>query len=273
MANVQRYLEKAAAALEEMRRQRPLVHNITNFVVMTETANILLHIGASPVMAHAPEEVEELARAAGALVLNIGTLEKSWIDSMLLAGRAAAENGVPVVLDPVGAGATRLRTETSLRILQEVQPTVLRGNAAEVSILAGIEARVKGVEADGAIASPAEIARRAAQKFNTTAVVTGPQDAISDGSRVILVNNGHPMLGMLTGTGCMATALVGAFLAVEKDAVAAALGALVSFGLAAERAALKASAPASFRVALFDEVYLIDPDALLSDARVEAVSL
>lgn len=267
------YLEKAAAALEELRRRRPLVHNITNFVVMTETANILLHIGASPVMAHAPEEVEELARVAGALVLNIGTLERAWIESMLLAGRAAAANGVPVVLDPVGAGATRLRTESSLRLLEEVKPQVLRGNAAEVSILAGMEASVKGVEADAAAASPAEIALRAAQRFNTTAVVTGPQDAISDGHRLLLVNNGHPMLGMLTGTGCMATALIGAFLAVEKDAVVAALGALVSFGLAAEKAALKAKAPASFRVALFDEVYLLTPEALLAGARVETVSL
>lgn len=266
-------LEKAARALAEIRRCKPLVHNITNFVVMNDTANILLHIGASPVMAHAAEEAEEMAGASKALVLNIGTLDRQWVESMLLAGRAAAARGVPVVFDPVGAGATQYRTEVSLRILEEVRPQVLRGNAAEVSVLAGMEAEVLGVDAGRTSAVNWEIAQEAARRFGTTAVVTGPQDAVCDGSRLFLVNNGHSMLGGLTGTGCMVTALTGAFLAVEEDAAAAALGALVSFGIAAEKAAQKAHTPASFKTALFDEVYLLTPEALLSGARVEAVPL
>lgn len=266
-------LEKAANALAEIKRQRPLVHNITNLVVMNDTANVLLHIGASPVMAHAAEEVEEMVQLAKALVLNIGTLDRQWVESMLLAGRAAAARGIPVVFDPVGAGATRYRTEVSKRILEEVRPRVLRGNAAEVSVLAGMEAEVLGVDAGRTAAGPGEIAARAARRFDTAVVVTGPQDAVCCGDRIFLVNNGHPMLGGLTGTGCMVTALTAAFLAVEKDAAAAAVGALVSFGLAAERAAQKASTPASFKTALFDEVYLLDPDGILSGARVEAVPL
>ena len=266
-------LKKSARALAEIKRRKPLVHNITNYVVMNDTANILLHIGASPVMAHAAEEVEDMVQIAGALVLNIGTLDRQWVESMLLAGRAATARRVPVVFDPVGAGATRYRTEVSLKILEEVRPQVLRGNAAEVSVLAGMEAEVLGVDAGRTAASTGEIAARAARRFGTAAAVTGPQDAVCDGSRLFLVDNGHPMLGGLTGTGCMVTALTAAFLAVEEDAAAAAVGALVTFGLAAEKAAQKASTPASFKTALFDEVYLLAPAELISGARVEAVLL
>ena len=173
--------DSPGAALHDLRERKPLIHNITNYVVMNETANATLALGALPVMAHAPEEVEELAAAAGALVLNIGTLSRPWIDAMLLAGKAANAAGVPVVLDPVGAGATTLRTETAKRILGEVDVAVLRGNAAEVAALAGLEAKISGVEAIGVGAGAATIARTAATTLGVVASVTGPVDHVSDG--------------------------------------------------------------------------------------------
>src|SRR3989440_11514758 len=153
----------AGADLQAIRERKPLVHQITNYVVMNETANATLALGALPVMAHAPQEVEEMAAAAGALVLNIGTLSEDWIEAMLLAGHAANGAGVPVVLDPVGAGATRYRTETAKRLLDELEIAVVRGNAAEVATLAGREAEIRGVEAIGAADTGADLARAAAR--------------------------------------------------------------------------------------------------------------
>src|SRR6201995_205972 len=145
--------------LRALREQKPLIHQITNYVVMNETANATLALGALPVMAHAREEVEEMVGIAGALVLNIGTLSPPWVDAMLAAGRAANTRGIPVVLDPVGAGATRYRTETAKRILDEVDVTVVRGNAGEVATLVGVQAEVRGVESIDAAADAAELAQ------------------------------------------------------------------------------------------------------------------
>ena len=163
-----------------LRERKPLVHQITNYVVMNETANATLALGALPVMAHAREEVEEMVALAGALVLNIGTLSPHWIDAMVLAGKAANKHGIPVVLDPVGAGATRFRTETARRLLDEVKVTVLRGNAGEVATLVGVAAEVRGVESIGAEGEPAELARAAGRHFGLVASVTGPVDYVSD---------------------------------------------------------------------------------------------
>src|SRR5689334_5587761 len=152
----------AAETLREIRARKPLVHQITNYVVMNETANATLALGALPVMAHAREEVEEMVALAGALVLNIGTLSPHWVDAMLLAGKAANGAGVPVVLDPVGAGATRYRTDTAKRILSEVGVTVLRGNQGEIATLVGVDAEVRGVESIGTGGDAADVARLAA---------------------------------------------------------------------------------------------------------------
>src|SRR3954467_11218527 len=190
---------RAGASLAAMRERKPLVHQITNYVVMNETANATLALGALPVMAHAPEEVEEMARAAAALVLNIGTLSEPWVESMLLAGRAANDAGVPVVLDPVGAGATRYRTETARLLLEGVDVAVVRGNAAEVATLAGREAEIRGVESLGAGGSPARPPRGAARALGCVAAVTGPVDHVSDGKEVVAVSNGHELLGSVTG--------------------------------------------------------------------------
>ena len=203
--------------LRELRDRRPLVHQITNYVVMNETANATLALGALPVMAHAREEVEEMVALAGALVLNIGTLSPHWIDAMLLAGKAANEHGVPVVLDPVGAGATRFRTETARRLLDEVKVAVLRGNQGEVATLLGVQAEVRGVESIRAGSEPADLARTAGRELGLVASVTGPIDQVSDGDRVLAVANGHELLATVTGTGCMSSAITGCFLAIARD--------------------------------------------------------
>jgi hydroxyethylthiazole kinase len=255
-------------ALRDLRGRRPLVHQITNFVVMNETANATLALGALPVMAHAPQEVEEMAAAAGALVLNIGTLSEHWVEAMALAGRAANGAGVPVVLDPVGAGATAYRTDTARRLLEEVEIAVVRGNAAEIATLAGRQAEIRGVEAIGAEGSGAELARAAAQALGCVAAVTGAVDHVSDGGRVLAVSNGHALLGTVTGTGCMSTAVTGCFLAV-REPLEAAVAALVAFGVAGEDAAAGARGPGSFHVALYDSLYALDPDTLDARARME----
>jgi hydroxyethylthiazole kinase len=257
----------AGQSLRALRERKPLVHQITNYVVMNETANATLALGALPVMAHAREEVAEMVRLAGALVLNIGTLSPSWVEAMLLAGRAANEADVPVVLDPVGAGATTYRTETARRILDEVAISVLRGNAGEVATLVGIDAEVRGVESIGAGADPAELAREAAQRLGVVASVTGAVDHVSDGERTARIANGDPLLAQVTGTGCMSSAVTGCFLAVAEP-LDAAVAALVAFGVAGEDAARDAKGPGSFHVALYDALAALDPDTLDGRARI-----
>jgi hydroxyethylthiazole kinase len=257
------------AGLAAIRERRPLVHQITNYVVMNETANATLALGALPVMAHAREEVEEMATLAAALVLNIGTLEPAWVDSMLLAGRAAKRAGVPIVLDPVGAGATAYRTATARRLVRELEPNVVRGNAAEIATLAGRAAEIRGVESIEAADSPAELARAAAGELGTVVAVTGAVDHVSDGEQVISVANGHPLLASITGSGCMSTAVTGCFLSVAADPVAAAAAALVAFGVAGEDAAREARGPGSFHVALYDALHRLDPATLDGLARME----
>jgi hydroxyethylthiazole kinase len=257
------------STLAAIRERRPLVHNITNYVVMNETANAILALGALPVMAHAREEVEEMVGLAGALVLNIGTLSEAWIEAMVAAGAAANARGVPVVLDPVGAGATRYRTETAKRILDTIDVAVLRGNAGEVATLVGVEAEVRGVESVGAGGDPAELAREAARSLGVVASVTGAVDHVSDGDRSAAVANGHELLAAITGTGCMSTAMTGCFLAAKDDPFEAAVEALVAFGVAGEDAAVGARGPGSFHVALYDSLAALDPASLSSRAKVD----
>ena len=257
------------ATLAAIRERKPLVHQITNFVVMNETANATLALGALPVMAHAREEVEDMAGLASALVLNIGTLAPHWVDAMLLAGTVASQRRIPVVLDPVGAGATRYRTETAKRILADVDVTVLRGNAGEVATLVGIEAEVRGVESIATGEEPAELARAAARALGVVASVTGAVDHVSDGETTLAVANGHELLAAVTGTGCMSSALTGCFLAAKPgEPLAAAAEALSAFGVAGEDAALDARGPGSFHVGLYDALAALDPATLSERARI-----
>jgi hydroxyethylthiazole kinase len=259
----------AGATLATLRERKPLVHQITNYVVMNETANATLALGALPVMAHAVEEVEEMVGLASALVLNIGTLSPHWIEAMVLAGRAANARGVPVVLDPVGAGATRYRTDTARGLLAELDVAVLRGNPGEIATLVGIEAEVRGVESIAAGGDPGELARAAAETLGVVASVTGPVDHVSDGTRVIEIANGHELLGTVSGTGCMSTAITGSFLAAKPEVpLEAAAEALVAFGVAGEDAAVGARGPGTFHAGLYDALYALDPGALDGRARV-----
>jgi len=255
--------------LRELRERKPLVHQVTNYVVMNETANATLALGALPVMAHAREEVEEMVGLAGALVLNIGTLSPHWVDAMLAAGMAANAAGIPVVLDPVGAGATRYRTDTARRILDGVKVAVLRGNAGEVATLVGVDSEVRGVESITVGGEPADLARAAARNLDLVASVTGPVDHVSDGRRVLAVANGDELLAHVTGTGCMSSALTGCFLAVKREApLEAAAEALAAFGVAAEDAARGAEGPGTFHVGLYDALAALDPDTLDGRAKI-----
>jgi hydroxyethylthiazole kinase len=238
---------------------------------MNETANATLALGALPVMAHAREEVEEMVGLAGALVLNIGTLSPPWVEAMLLAGKAANATGIPIVLDPVGAGATSYRTETATRLLDELAVAVVRGNAGEVATLVGVAAEVRGVESIGGAGDPAALARRAAESLGLVAAVTGAVDHVSDGRESFAVANGHALLGAVSGTGCMATAVTGSFLAVKPESpLEAAVEALVAFGVAGEDAAVEARGPGTFHAGLYDALAGLDPDTLDGRAKVEA---
>ena len=257
------------STLRLIRERKPLVHQITNYVVMNETANATLALGALPVMAHAREEVEEMVALAGALVLNIGTLSPQWIEAMLVAGKAANAAGVPVVLDPVGAGATRYRTDTAKRLLSEVDVAVVRGNQGEVATLVGVAAEVRGVESIGGGGEPAELARAAARTLEVIASVTCPVDHVSDGEQVLAIANGHELLASVTGTGCMSSAMTGCFLAAKPGApLEAAAEALAAFGLAAEDAAREAQGPGSFHMRLYDALAALDPATLDERAKI-----
>ncbi|NQD64858.1 hydroxyethylthiazole kinase [Bacillus haikouensis] len=242
--------------VNEVREKNPLVHNITNVVVTNFTANGLLAIGASPVMAYAKEEAADMARIAGALVLNIGTLSREEVESMIIAGKAANEQGVPVVLDPVGAGATAFRTEMSMKILQEVSVSFIRGNAAEVANVAGEKWLIKGVDAGMGSGSTMELAEKVAEQFGCTVVITGEKDVITNGKTTHTVANGHPLLTQVTGTGCLLSSVIGAFAAIEKDAVRAATTAVAAYGIAAEKAAETTAdkGPGSFQIAFLDQL-------------------
>jgi hydroxyethylthiazole kinase len=255
--------------LRTLRERKPLVHQITNYVVMNETANVTLALGALPVMAHAREEVEEMVALAGALVLNIGTLSPHWVDAMLAAGKAATAGGVPVVLDPVGAGATSYRTNTARRILDEVRVTVLRGNQAEVATLVGVQAEVRGVESIEIGGDPSDLARAAARGLGVVVSVTGRVDHVSDGDNLLSVANGHELLTTVTGTGCMSSAITGCFLAMKPQApLEAAAEALAAFGVAAEDAAREARGPGSFHVGLYDALAGLEPETLDARAKI-----
>jgi hydroxyethylthiazole kinase len=262
---------KAAENLKAVRDKKPLVHNITNYVVMNVTANALLACGASPVMAHAAEEVEEMVSYAGALVLNIGTLSPPWIEAMIKAGKRANALKIPVILDPVGSGATRLRTDTAKRLIEELSIQVIRGNASEIISLTkeGPGVTTKGVDSIHTVDQAIEKATALSREFNTLLAITGAADLITDGKRVGRVMNGHEMMSRLTGTGCMATAIIGAFLAVDPDPFRAASTALAYFGLAGEKAAVKGLGPGSFQTELLDALFLMKEEDLKAGARIQ----
>ncbi|MDV2481240.1 hydroxyethylthiazole kinase [Methanoculleus sp. Wushi-C6] len=258
-----------AGLLAAVRSKRPLIHHITNSVTINDCANITISAGAAPVMAEAPEEVADMVAAAGALVLNIGTLSATQVEAMLAAGRRANDLGIPVILDPVGAGATPFRTAAVLRLLDALEVAVLKGNAGEIGVLAGTGGSVRGVDSGGVTGDPVETALACARAMGTVVSMTGAVDVVTDGSRVYLVKNGVPAMDRLSGTGCMAASVTAAFVAVADDRAVASAAALAAFGRAGERAAAGARGPYSFRTGLFDELAGLTPDDLGQHARIE----
>lgn len=260
IADVETHDRRADSILADLRRIRaeaPLVHNITNYVVMNLTANALLALGASPVMAHAEEEVAEMTAIARALVINIGTLSAPWIAAMFQAGGAARRKGLPMVLDPVGAGATAFRTDTARRLLDELSPAIVRGNASEIRALASEEHATRGVDSAHTPEAAAEAAVALAGRSGGVVVASGAIDLIVSGGSVARVSNGHPMMARVTGMGCTASALAGAFAAVNPSARDAAVNAMAVMGVAGELAAEGATGPGTFVARFLDALYLM----------------
>ncbi|MGN7357891.1 hydroxyethylthiazole kinase [Paenibacillus sp. SAF-054] len=256
---------------QRIRQRRPLVHNMTNVVVTNFTANGLLAIGASPVMAYAREEAADMAKMAGALVLNLGTLSTEMVESAILAGRSANLHGVPVLLDPVGAGATLFRTKSALEIMREVRVSIVRGNAAEIAHLIGEAAVIKGVDADEAEdEAPVDLAARAANRIGTVVAITGKEDVITDGTKGYVIRGGHPIMTRVTGTGCLLTSVMGAFAAVEPDLLTAGAAALAFYGAAADRAYAAAGhrGPGSFQTAFLDALAEMDQFPVMDESII-----
>ena len=248
--------------IEKLREQAPLIHNITNYVVMNPTANALLSIGASPVMAHEPKEMEEMVSIASALVINIGTLSERWIEAMHIAGKAAKSKGKPIILDPVGAGATSLRTNTTKDLIEEVNPQVIRGNASEILAVAKAEMSTKGVDSTASADEAKDVAKELAKNTKAIVSISGKTDYITDGNTLNGVENGHPLMGKITGTGCTASALTAAFLSVNTDHLVAATEAMQIMGIAGEMAGEESDAPGTFQTKFLDALYKINSDEI-----------
>jgi len=259
----------AYSLLEKIRTNKPLVHHLTNWVTIYDCANITRAFGALPVMAHAKEEVEQMTGIASALVLNIGTLTTEMIDSMILAAKAANKKGIPIVVDAVGVGATDMRTNKVLEILDNVKVDIIKGNAGEIGILAGAKAEVKGVESMGVEGNLIELAKKLAKERDATVVITGAEDIIADKEKVFVVKNGHPMMGCIVGTGCMAASVIGSFVGVEKDYAKAAAAAIACFDIAGELAAKESKGPGTYKERFYDEVYNLDKDIVSGLQKIE----
>ncbi|MFZ3510825.1 hydroxyethylthiazole kinase [Vibrio harveyi] len=252
-------IEQITQALTAVRQQKPLVVNITNYVVMNNTANALLAIGASPIMAHSKQEMAEMMSFAGALVINIGTLDSVWTPRMSYAVEQANANGKIVVLDPVGCGASSLRTETSREIARLADKLIIRGNASEIIALAGEQAQSKGVDALDSSDTALGAANFLVTEYDASVVISGETDYIVTKGQTVQLNNGHEMMAYVTGMGCTLTALTGAFAAVGDDTGLAAAAVL---GVVGEIAAEQARGPGSLQMNLLDELYQLDEETL-----------
>ncbi len=254
-------VKSISADLSALRNNSPLVHNITNFVVMNNTANALLAIGASPVMAHAVEEVADMAGIASALVINIGTLNPEWVDGMIKAGISATDKRIPVIFDPVGVGATPYRNEVAVQIIEKCRPTIIRGNASEIMALVRENVTTKGVDSTVSANAALDAAKNLANETGAVVVVSGAEDFITDGKQVISITNGSPLMPKVTGMGCTASAILGAFAAVNKNTLLAAAHGMAVMSICGEIAAKKSDGPGSLQMHFIDTLYnLTDKD-------------
>ena len=264
-------LQQITDSLVALKSKKPLVHHITNYVTVNDCANITLAIGASPVMADDIEEVEEMVSFAASLVLNIGTLNSRSIESMVTVGKKAKQKGIPIIFDPVGVGATALRTATTKRIIQEVGPSVIRGNMSEMKIIAGLEAAIKGVDSVADEVDGEKVARQLSQKLGCVIAITGKQDIIAQGERVCRIDNGNALLSQVTGTGCMATSLIGCYCGATDDWFTGAVAGVMTMGLAGELAQQSLQAGegiGTFRVRLFDAVWSLTPEVIKKGGKI-----
>lgn len=264
-------IKECQAAWTAVREKSPLVHNITNYVTVNDVANIELAMGASPIMADDESEAADIASIANALVINIGTLNSRTIVSMVKAGKAANSKNIPVVFDPVGAGASALRNETTEKLLKEVKMAVIRGNVSEMSYIAGISANTKGVDvsADDLRRDKLSIAKAVAEKYGCVAAITGEVDVITNGKRSVEIHNGVAELSRVTGTGCMTTGLLGGFAAVCEP-FAAAVCAVASMGIAGELSFERNCKPGtgSFHIGLIDAISLMNGEIFTEMAKI-----
>ncbi|HEX9076930.1 MAG TPA: hydroxyethylthiazole kinase [Anaerolineae bacterium] len=261
--------DEVAGILERVRRDRPLVHIISNFVTMNDVANATLAIGARPVMAHAVDEVADIVQAARALVLNLGTPTSERVEAMLAAGRAANATGIPIMLDPVGVGASPFRRQSVARLLNAVHPAIVRGNADEIAALSSGTGTMSGVDSILEHEDRPRVVKTLAARYGAVFAATGATDYASDGARLVAVANGTPWLKQITGAGDMLDALIGAASAVEKDSLLAAVSGLTWLGVAAERAASNSGGIGSFRVALFDALGGLDASLVRDRAKIQ----
>lgn len=267
-----------APLLQKLRDRRPLVHAITNYVTANDCANLLLACGASPIMADDPAEAPEITAHADALVLNLGTLRRSVIPGMLACGRTANEKGIPVVLDPVGAGASALRTQTALDLLRQVRFAVIRGNLSEVETLARGHGGAPGVDSTDRVTPDnldacCALVRDLARRTGAVVAMSGTVDLVSDGQTVFCIRNGHPMMRLVTGTGCQLSCLAGAFAAANPDRpLEAAAAAVCAMGLCGEVAHDRLGpldGNGSYRSYILDAVCRLTPDQLEKGARYD----
>lgn len=266
--------------LENVRNKKPLIHNITNYVTVNDCANILLACGGSPIMADDAEEVEEITSLCGGLTINIGTLNQRTITSMLLAGKKANELGHPVILDPVGAGASTLRTQTALRLLKEIRFTVIRGNASEIKTLANGTGSTQGVDADASdnmtqdtMDAAIQLAKDFSKRTGAIIAITGAKDVVADAAKAYVISNGHPAMSKITGTGCMLTALTAAYVTAnpeyEFEATAAAVCAMGLCGEMGHDKLQKDEGNATYRNRIIDAIYWLTGEQLEGGAHYE----
>lgn len=261
--------------LNDIREQKPVIHHMTNYVTVNDCANITLAIGASPIMADDIEEVQSIVGISSALVLNIGTLNRRTITAMITAGKRANEQNIPVILDPVGVGASELRNETVRTMLEQIKFSVIRGNISEIRFITGLHATAKGVDAsevdsENDVQTVIEVAKAAANKHGCIIAVTGATDIISNGESTICIENGHKMLSAITGTGCMCTSLIGSFCSITSDYFTAAISGILCMGIAGEVAFHQAGhkGNGSYRIAVMDEISKLNAETIYREAKV-----
>jgi hydroxyethylthiazole kinase len=261
-------IREASELIIKIKENRPVIHHITNYVTMNDSANVVLAIGGSPIMANDPGEVIEVAAMAKALVLNMGTPNNNNLQSMLLAGKKAKEMKIPVVFDPVGAGATSFRREMCCRLIEDIKPDVIKGNLSEIMYMSNIGGFSCGIDSFADVDNGTEIVKKLAGNLNCVVAATGRRDIISNGSTTYIINNGHEMLSRITGTGCMTASLVGAFCSATENCLTGALGGIMAMGVAGQLAfdSLQPNeGTGMFKVRLFDNIYNLNREVFVRE--------